>query len=430
MPDLSAPHLPSYRKHKPTGQAVVTLNGKDIYLGKHGTAESRAGYDRLVACWLANGRRLVDADESLSTKELILAFWKHAQVYYRNSDGELSSEVNNFKRIFRVLRKLWGDVPANDFSPVHLRVLRDHMASFGWVRKSINLHLSRLKHVFRWAGEQGLVKPVVYHGLLCVSGLRAGRTEAKESTPVRPVPEEHIQAVRSFVCRQVRALIDLQLLTGMRPGEACIMRACDLDMSGRSWVYHPKSHKTAHHGFQREIFLGPRAQEIVKPFLKTEWQAYLFSPGDAREDRFQILRAKRKSKVQPSQACRRRRKPAKVPGDRYTVASYRRAIAYACQRAFPLPEPLAPRLKADNKRETKKDWKSRLTPGEKEEIRAWKREHCWHPHQLRHNAATNLRRQYGVELARIILGHKTAFTTEIYAEADRQQAAEVMAKIG
>ena len=33
---------PSYRLHKPSGQAVVTLNGRDYYLGKHGTAESRA----------------------------------------------------------------------------------------------------------------------------------------------------------------------------------------------------------------------------------------------------------------------------------------------------------------------------------------------------------------------------------------------------
>ena len=34
-------HLPSYRLHKPTGQAVVTLNGKDNYLGRHGTKIAR-----------------------------------------------------------------------------------------------------------------------------------------------------------------------------------------------------------------------------------------------------------------------------------------------------------------------------------------------------------------------------------------------------
>ena len=49
---------PSYRLHKPSGQAVVTLNGKDFYLGKHGTPESRAEYDRFLAEWLAAGRQL------------------------------------------------------------------------------------------------------------------------------------------------------------------------------------------------------------------------------------------------------------------------------------------------------------------------------------------------------------------------------------
>jgi hypothetical protein len=41
-----------------------------------------------------------------------------------------------------------------------------------------------------------------------------------------------------------------------------------------------------------------------------------------------------------------------------------------------------------------------------------------------------LRREHGVELTRIILGHSTAFTTEIDAETDRQQAVEIMARIG
>jgi hypothetical protein len=32
---------PSYRLHKPSGQAVVTLNGKGFYLGAHDTPASR-----------------------------------------------------------------------------------------------------------------------------------------------------------------------------------------------------------------------------------------------------------------------------------------------------------------------------------------------------------------------------------------------------
>ena len=39
---------PTYRLHKATGQAVVTLGGRDIYLGRHGTPESQAEYDRIL----------------------------------------------------------------------------------------------------------------------------------------------------------------------------------------------------------------------------------------------------------------------------------------------------------------------------------------------------------------------------------------------
>ena len=54
----------------------------------------------------------------------------------------------------------------------------------------------------------------------------------------------------------------------------------------------------------------------------------------------------------------------------------------------------------------------------------------WHPHQLRHNAATALRREHGIEVARIILGHRSAAITEVYAEVDHARAIDVMAKIG
>lgn len=33
---------PAYRKHKASGQAIVTLDGNDFYLGPHGTKASRA----------------------------------------------------------------------------------------------------------------------------------------------------------------------------------------------------------------------------------------------------------------------------------------------------------------------------------------------------------------------------------------------------
>ena len=54
----------------------------------------------------------------------------------------------------------------------------------------------------------------------------------------------------------------------------------------------------------------------------------------------------------------------------------------------------------------------------------------WHPHQLRHNAATRLRKEYGIEAARVVLGHRSAAITEVYAEIDHAKAAEIMLRVG
>src|SRR5947209_441581 len=103
--------LPSYRLHKPTGQAVVTLDGRDYYLGKHGTPGSEAEYDRLIAEWLANGRTvgLSPSGEpaDLTVGELILAYLRHADGDYVK-DGEPTIEPNNIRLALRPLRRLYG----------------------------------------------------------------------------------------------------------------------------------------------------------------------------------------------------------------------------------------------------------------------------------------------------------------------------------
>jgi integrase len=229
-------------------------------------------------------------------------------------------------------------------------------------------------------------------------------------------------------------MIELQLLSGMRPGEVCIMRAKDLETSGDVWIYRPEKHKEENRGHAREIYLGPKAQAVVKKFLKPSTEAYLFSPADAEDARHAERRSSRKTPLYPShvrrQKKKRKRNPARPPGDRYDVDSYRRAIARACKKAFPLPDHLSPRTWGDGKRESGRAWWKRLTAQERAAVQAWRRNHRFHPHQCRHNAGTALRKEFGIEVARIILGHQEMNTTEIYAEVDRQQAMEVISKIG
>ncbi len=78
--------LPSYCKHKSTGQAYVTLNGIMHYLGSYGSKESRQEYDRLLKEWLDNGRRLPDPEIRLSVNDMILAYMRYARVRYKGSN--------------------------------------------------------------------------------------------------------------------------------------------------------------------------------------------------------------------------------------------------------------------------------------------------------------------------------------------------------
>jgi hypothetical protein len=117
MPKLSDNQNPSYRLHKSSVQAIVTLNGRDILLGKHGTTASRAEYDRRIAEWISAGRRSVDPASDLTVTELIARYRVHVEAYYRRADGTPTGEADNIAAALKPLRKLYGAAAAAEFSP-------------------------------------------------------------------------------------------------------------------------------------------------------------------------------------------------------------------------------------------------------------------------------------------------------------------------
>jgi integrase len=262
--------------------------------------------------------------------------------------------------------------------------------------------------LFKWAVGEAMVPPSVHHGLKAVPGLRRGRADVRESEPIKPVPDAFVDAIEPYVSRQVWAMIQLQRLTGMRPGEVCSMRTIDVDTSGRVWIYTPESHKTEHHGRERRIHLGPAAQAILRPWLRPELTAHLFSPRESVESRRAEQRKRRKTPLTPSQQVRKRKaKPKRSPGDSYDTRSYNHAVHYGVRRA---------NAEAKEAAEAKGI--------EPEEIPAW------HPNQLRHSAATRLRREFGLDVTRAVLGHSSPVVTEVYAELDGAKAAEAMERVG
>jgi integrase len=387
--------LPSYRLHKPSGQAIVSLSGRSIYLGTHDTKASRTEYDRVVAEWLANGRRTV-IPSAIDTggptvSELILDYWSFAKGHYRR-DGRETRELDNIRDALRPVRELYGHTLASQFGPLALKAVRQTLIGFGLARSTINFRVSKIRRAFKWAAENELLSPEVYRGLMTVAGLRHGRDGVRDTEPVKTVLAAHVAAVLPHVSKPVRAMIELQELTGMRPGEVASMRGVDIDTSGDIWVYRPASHKTQGHGHERLILLGPLSQAVLTPWLVADRGAFLFSPAAAVAARNAERRRNRKTPLTPSQAGRRPKKnPKRSPRSQYDKNAYGQAIARACEKAG-VPH--------------------------------------WHPNQLRHNAATRIRQKYGIEAARQVLGHRSAAVTEVYAEADLKRVVDIMAEIG
>ena len=189
--------VPSLRRHKPTSQAVVTLNGKDYYLGiwpsgrRTPPTDVQVKYERLIAEYLASGRQhspdpnqsIITPPilESLSLAELLAKYWDFAAVYYRKPDGSATSELDCLRAAFRPLRRLYDDLPAAEFSPTKLKAVREKMVQSGLTRTTINRHIGRIKRLFKWAVENELISPSVCHGL--TGGERAqGRAERSERT--------------------------------------------------------------------------------------------------------------------------------------------------------------------------------------------------------------------------------------------------------
>ena len=54
----------------------------------------------------------------------------------------------------------------------------------------------------------------------------------------------------------------------------------------------------------------------------------------------------------------------------------------------------------------------------------------WSPNRLRHTAVTLIREEFGLDVAQVILGHKSVRVTQVYAEVNRRKAIEVVKRIG
>lgn len=392
---------PTYSFHKQSGRGRLTwtdplgIRNEKLLPGPFGSPESLTAKARLELELATSPTGTLATNKAISVAEVFAAFQEHAKKHYCRDDGTKTTEVNEYLIVANHVSELYGLTPAASFGPLAIKAIRQKFIGAKWCRRTINQRVGRIKRVFKWAVGEELVPPSVYQSLTAVSGLQRGRTSAKESEPVEPVNDATVDATLPHVSRHVRGMIEFQRRTGCRPGEVVLIRRADIDTGGVVWLYKPTSHKTMWRGKTRTIAIGPKAQELLKGFFTTDLNGFVFSPRQAMEEHQAERGRNRKTPRWSSHANRnvtkRVAKAKRKPAESYDVTSYAHAIAKACKR-FSVPH--------------------------------------WHPNQLRHTAATRVRKEFGLEAAQVLLGHSRADVTQVYAERNETLAVTVAAKIG
>lgn len=327
----------------------------------------------------------------MTIAEIAAVYMKHAKAYYVKG-GEPTAEVHCIQSALLRLLPLYRRMPAVEFGPLALKAVRQRMVDDGCSRNFANKAVARIKRMFRWAAAQELIGVEVHQRLATVDGLREGKTTAKELPPILPVSPAAVEQTLPHLCDEVADMVRFHRLTGCRPGELVTMRPADVDRSSDVWRYTVPNHKMSHTGRERVVYIGPKAQAILTPFLLRGARDFCFL-------------AKRRGTR------------------RQALDYYRQHIRVGCELAFGMPDQLR---YIDRNHELATEERSKLQA----QAAAWRAKFCWSPNQLRHAAATEIRRAHGLEAAQVLLGHSRADVTQIYAERNSELAETVAAKIG
>ncbi len=376
---------PVARLHKPSGQARIRHDGREIYLGKWGSAEARKRYAAFLEEWRARQAAPLDLvpSQALTISVAVVRFHEWARQRYRHPDGTSTRTADNLKSALRPLRRLYGALPVAQFGPAKLYELQGHLVAEGLSRSTINCRIGHVRRFFKWLVGRELAPATILAGLDAVEAVRAGQG-ARETPRRRPVAWETVAATLPHLTPMLRDLVVVLWHTGCRVGEVRRLTTGDIDQSGDVWRATLGQHKTAHHGHARIILLGPEAQNAIRPWLRPEHPAAaIFEPSRVSE------RAANNH-------------GERAPGDTYSRVSLPQALRRAIRKA-----------------NTPKPGQAPPTP-----IPAWTLA------QLRHSAATRIREQHGIDVAATVLGHSRPDMTAHYSGTAINHAVDAVRKGG
>lgn len=265
----------------------------------------------------------------------------------------------------RMFRELFGNAAIAELTHADMLKLRDALVRSGVSRTTVNIRLWRVKHMLEWALDEALITATAKAELTQVRNVRRGRTSAPERQPVRPIDDATVAATIERMVPNTADMVRVHRLTGMRPCELCALRRSLIDRTQTPWVYRVppeanKNHWRGELGQPRVVCIGPRAREILERHMDRDVP---FSPMLSMAEHIAAQHAMRKTPMYgkrdaPHVPC--------VLGERWTTDAYSKTIAAACRRAGIKP---------------------------------------WGTNRLRHAFGTEVRRKFGLDAARAVLGH-------------------------
>ncbi len=305
--------------------------------------------------------------EGVTVSELCALWDAHCRECYRGPDGQPTSTAANAVLDVRMFREMFGSAAVAELTHADMLHLRDALVRSGVSRATVNVRLWRVKHMLAWALDEAIIPAAVKAEITQVQGVKRGRTAAPERRPVRPVDDAAVSATVAVMMPNTADMVRVHRLTGMRPCELCAMRWKDIDTTRTPWVYRvpPEANKNAwrgEFGQPRVVCIGPKARKILERHRGCDVP---FSPMVAMSEYLETIRAGRKTPVYGRQ---RGRAPhvRRDLGDRWTSDAYSKTIRAACGKA-------------------------KIAP--------------WGANRLRHAFGTDVRRAFGLEAARAVLGH-------------------------
>lgn len=370
--------IPKYRQHSTRDVGFVEFQGKRYYFEGHynSTSSLKAYRNFLKDHVLADPPERDDHSGNVTTIRTMMAgFLDECKATCSKQEYEA------YRLACRVAAEHYRDLPAKDFGPATLKRMREHYFKARPVKRGkvlvevkkrnspqyVNMQVQRLRKAFKWAVSEELIPAWVHHGLMTISPLASAKVQKTGAE------WDDVQLVLAEVSPTIAAMILVQWYTSARAKSVCNAKASQFTPSGDLWIWKPQ-HKRESADGELELPVGPKCQAILKPFIESAGDGYLFNPRTARNNR-------------------RYR-------DKYDTHSYRQSIDRAIERV------------------NAKRAKEGLPP-----IR-------WKPHQLRHAKGDAVRQTYGIEAAQAILGHGSLEATQVYSARRLSLAKDVARETG